>query len=104
MQHVEFLLRYIETKIGKASKLRYHEDNYAYHLMAWFKDVEVPTELNCFDEERGLLGGRRVFCYDEVEERKLSIVLQISKNKVNMAMVSLFKQGVPLIWPPRKKQ
>lgn len=104
MDHLEFLVNYLENKIGKPSKLRFYEDKYAYHLLAWFKDLGIPTGFNCFDEERGLLGGRKVFCYDEVYDKKLSIVLQITKTKLSFAMISLFKQGAPLIWPPGKKR
>ncbi|AFA39441.1 hypothetical protein Pogu_1414 [Pyrobaculum oguniense TE7] len=102
MEVVEFMVRYLDSKIGRATKYRFHEDQYAYHLLAWFKDVDTPQGLKCFDEERGLLGGRKIFCYDEVDGRKLSVVLMVAKNKVKMVMVSLFKEGAPLIWPPRR--
>jgi len=100
-EEVELMVKYLDEKFGKAKKYRFNEDNYAYHVIAWYKGAPVPNELKCFDEERGIFGGRKVFCYDEVEGRKMSVLLQISKRGVDMVFLSLFKPNAPVVWPPR---
>lgn len=100
-EKVELVVRYLDEKFGKAKKYRFSEDRYAYHVVAWYNGAPMPNELKCFDEERGIFGGRKVFCYDEVEGWKMSVLLQISKRGVDMVLVSLFKPDAPVVWPPR---
>ncbi|MCS7126938.1 MAG: hypothetical protein NZ953_00890 [Thaumarchaeota archaeon] len=98
---MEFLVRYFERAFGTTGTYRWHEDENAYYLFVRVPKGIVVPELRCFDERRMLFGRRRVFCYDEDGQKKISITLDYSGKKLKMVTLALFKPSARLRWPPR---
>lgn len=97
---VEYLVRYFEDRFKTDAKYRWQEDAYAYYLFAWPKKAAAMPDIKCFDEKKTWLGGRRIFCYDEPEGRKLAVTIDTRGGKIKMVTLALFKPDAPLKWPP----
>ncbi|TBH21459.1 hypothetical protein [Thermus thermamylovorans] len=99
------LAEYVERFVPTPGRMRRLEDNLACHLFVWTKG-ELRRPVTCFDEAAGplerLLGGRRVFCYDEWEGLRLAVTQVYRFGRLRLLVLTAFKKGARVAWPPRK--
>jgi len=103
----EALLGYVDRFVSRPGRMRRLEDAYACHLFVW-TNSQPNRKVQCFEEvaswwER-IWGGKRVFCYDEWEGLRLAITQVYRRGKPRFLVLTAFKEGAPVVWPPQKGQ
>ena len=99
------LVEYVERFVRDPQRMRRLEDEVAYHLFVWTRGG-LERGIKCFDEAAGplerLLGGKRLFCYDEWEGLRLAVTQVFRLGRLRLLVLTAFKKGARVAWPPRK--
>ncbi|MFN4231656.1 hypothetical protein [Thermus sp.] len=99
------LVEYAERFVQAPGRMRRLEDQVAYHLFVWTRGG-LGREVKCFEEAAGplerLLGGRRLFCYDEWEGLRMAVTLVFRFGRPRLVVLTAFKKGARVAWPPQK--
>lgn len=99
------LVEYVERFVRAPGRMRRLEDQVAYHLFVWTREG-LERGVKCFDETAGpwerLLGGKRLFCYDEWEGLRLAVTQVFRFGRPRLVVLTAFKKGTRVAWPPRK--
>lgn len=103
---IDILTEYSHSFIGEG-KRKFHEDKSGCHIFIITKK-KMSRNITCFDEAKGLfgrfIGNKKVYCYDEYKGIKIAITLVYRLNKLRMVMLTAFKKGVDLKWPPKARK
>jgi hypothetical protein len=101
----EALLAYVDRFVSKPGRMRRLEDTHACHLFVWTTSG-LNRKVQCFEEVASwwekLWGGKRVFCYDEWEGLRLAVTQVYRRAKPRLLVLTAFKKGAPVRWPPQK--
>lgn len=103
---VDTLLDYAHSFIGEGKK-KYHQDENCCHVII-LTQKGINKNVECFDEDRGVLGigrlfgNKEVYCYDEYKGTKIGITLIYRLFKLRTVILTAFKKGVDPNWPPKK--
>ncbi|GAA6742893.1 hypothetical protein [Thermus tengchongensis] len=101
------LVAYVDRFVRLPGRMRRLEDGVAYHLFVWTRGG-LERKVTCFDEAAGplerLLGGKRLFCYDEWEGLRLAVTQVFRFGRLRLLVLTAFKREARVVWPPRKAQ
>lgn len=101
---MDTLIEYANTFIGEGRR-RMHEDKFGCHMFILSKKG-LNRDIKCFDEKKGIigrfLGNRKVFCYDEYNGTKIAVTLIYRLGSLRIVILTTFKKGVDINWPPVK--
>ncbi|MCX8033755.1 MAG: hypothetical protein N3A00_00375 [Thermodesulfovibrio sp.] len=101
---MDTLIEYADTFI-EDGKRRMHEDKFGCHIFVLTRKG-LNKDIRCFDEKKGIigrfLGNKKVFCYDEYNGTKIAITLIYRFSSLRIVILTTFKKGVDIKWPPVK--
>ena len=104
----EKLVRYADELVGEARAYRRLEDATAWNLFVYPRGGELRRPVRTFDEAQGLwerlIGGRRVYGYDEWEGLRLAVTQIHRRGRLRLLVLTAFKPGVRIAWPPRPRR